>query len=227
MPIIPEIQERLRLAFPPSCDLLLSRAVQEGSFLAGHLFEGESFLNNVIGRDIRGHVRRVGIAYQIDLYCNRGDLPFVTAMKPMPKGNWHWLEITATGAIGHVVRTDDVDGFPDEAESRQDKRLSIQPDLLSWSEKDKDINKLVHKIPKLYAWLTFRAAHDGKLSHLCWGAPAPDTDTWIGHINVLEEVAKRGAEVPAVAKVPDPKEVLRLKDHVAQALEEDAKKKGA
>ncbi|ANN60774.1 hypothetical protein EFV37_32075 [Mesorhizobium loti] len=227
MPIIPEIQNRLRLAFPQSSDLALARAVQEGSFLAGHLFEGESFLNNAIGRDLRGHIRRIGIAYQIDLYCARGDLPFLASMKPMPKGSWHWLEVTATGAIAHVVRTDDVDGFPEEAESRQDTRLSLQPDLLSWSEKDKDIKSLVREIPKLYAWLTLRAARDGKLSHLCWGAPAPDSDTWIGHVNVLEEVAKRGVEVPVGSTVPDAGAKLRLKDHIAQALEESAKKEGA
>lgn len=227
MAIIPEVQDRLRLAFPSSCDLALARAVQEGSFLAGHLFEGESFLNNSVGRDLMGHIRRIGIAYQIDLYCTRGDLPFVASMKPMPKGNWHWLEVRATGAIAHVCRTDDVHSFPDEAESRQDTRLALQPDLLSWSEKDKDIKRLVHDIPRLYAWLTFRAARDGKLSHLCWGAPAPDSDTWIGHINVLDEVAKRGAEVPLGTTVPDAGAKLRLKDHVAQALEKSAKKEGA
>lgn len=227
MPIIPEIQDRLRLAFPESSDLTLSRAVQEGSFLADHLFQGESFLNNSVGRDLRGHVRRIGIAHQIDLYCTRGDLPFVTAMSAMPKGSWHWLEIVATGAIAHVCRTDDVFKFPEEAESRQDKRLSLQPDLLDWQERTKTVKEIVREIPRLYAWLTFRAAHDGLISHLCWGAPAPDSDTWIGHINVLAEVAKRGAEVPPASTVADPKEVLRLKDHVVQALEEDAKKKGS
>src|SRR5262245_18304296 len=78
MPIIPEIQDRLLLRFPRSCHIPLSRAVQEGSYLADHLIAGEPFLNNVLGRDIRGHIRRAGIGFQIDLYCQRGDLPFVT-----------------------------------------------------------------------------------------------------------------------------------------------------
>jgi hypothetical protein len=135
MPIIPEIQDRLLLAFPKSANLQLARAVQEGSYLADHLFDGESFLNNQVGRDLRGHLRRVGIARQIELYCQRGDLPFITTMKPMPKGPWHWLEIKSTGAIAHVCRTDDVFAFPDEADSRQDVRLTLQTDLLSWSGK--------------------------------------------------------------------------------------------
>ena len=44
MAVIPEIQERLLLAFPRSAYVALSRAVQEGSYLADHLVNGESFL---------------------------------------------------------------------------------------------------------------------------------------------------------------------------------------
>lgn len=225
MPIIPAVQERLTLAFPPSSNSTLARAVQEGSYLADHLFDGESFLNNMIGRDLRGHIRRVGISYQIERYCIRGDLPFITDMKPMPKGSWHWLEIGSTGAIAHVCRTDDVFEFPDEAESRQDVRLKLQPDLFSYLEKEKDFGKIVKEIPKLYAWLTFRIAQDGSLSHLCWCSPAVDCDDWVGHINVLDAIAKSGAVVPSVSTVPDPKDTLRLKDHIAEALEKDAEKK--
>ena len=43
MPIIPEIQDRLLLAFPKSANAQLARAVQEDSYLADHLFDGESF----------------------------------------------------------------------------------------------------------------------------------------------------------------------------------------
>jgi hypothetical protein len=57
MPIVPEIQERLLTAFPRSSNVSLFRAVQEGCFLASHLIEGESFLNNSLGRDLHGHIR--------------------------------------------------------------------------------------------------------------------------------------------------------------------------
>ena len=40
MPIIKEIQDRLTLAFPPSSNAALYRAVQEGSYLADHLYNG-------------------------------------------------------------------------------------------------------------------------------------------------------------------------------------------
>jgi len=199
--------------------------VQEGSYLANHLYEGESFLNNKIGRDLRGHVRRIGISHQIENYCTRGYLPFIASMKPMPKGNWHWLEIISTGALAHVCRTDDVFKFPDEADSRQDIRLALQTDLLTWTDKDKDLGRIIKEIPKLYAWMTFRIAQDGRVSHLCWGSPAADCDEWVAHINVAEEVAKTSEGSPAVSSVPDPKEKLRLKDRIAQALEHEADKK--
>jgi hypothetical protein len=225
MPIFPEIQDRLILAFPRSSNAVLLRAVQEGSFLADHLYEGESFLNNKIGRDLRGHIRRIGISNQIEKYCIRGDLPFVAEMKPMPKGSWHWLEITSTGAMAHVCRTEDTFRFPDEAESRQDIRLALQTNLLTWSQKDRDFSKIMRDIPKLYAWLTFRTAQDGRVSHLCWASPAADCDEWVAHINVAAEVAKSGADVVSIGATPDPKEALRLKDHVVQALEQGADKK--
>jgi hypothetical protein len=219
MPIIAEIQDRLSLAFPPSSNAPLLRAVQEGSYLADHLFEGETFLKNAIGRDIRGHIRRVGICHQIQSYCDPGDLTFVATMQPMPRGNWHWLEILSTGALAHVCRTEDVEKFPVETDSRQDFRLRLQTDLLNWRDEDRDLRKLIKEIPKLYAWLTFRVAQDGKVSHLCWAAPAVDIDEYIAHINVLKSIEKSGKTAPEVSTVPDPAAAVRLKDHIVKALE--------
>jgi len=227
LPIITEIQDRLDLAFPRSSDVKLFRAVQEGSYLADHLFSGETFLNNEVGRDLRGHIRRIGIAYQIKRYCEQGELPFLATMKLMPKGRWHWLEITSTGAVAHVCRTDDVMAFPDEAESRQDIRLTLQPTLFSWLNERKPMTKIIEEIPRLYAWLTFRVAQDGRLSHLCWASPDPECDSYIGHINILERIATVGGESQPVSEVPDPKDMLYFKDHVARALDQgDEKKQG-
>lgn len=225
MPVIKEVQDRLTLAFPPSSNTALYRAVQEGSYLADHLYKGESFVNNNIGRDMRGHIRRVGISHQIENYCVRGDLPFLAAMKPMPKGNWHWLEICSTGALAHECRTEDVETFPYKADSRQDIRLRLQTDLLNWREEDRDLNKIIREIPKLYAWLIFRIAQDGRISHLCWASPAVDTDEYIDHINVLKELKESEAAKLEVSTVPDPKDALRLKDHIADAVARDAEKK--
>jgi hypothetical protein len=146
-------------------------------------------------------------------------------MKPMPKGPWHWLEIIATGALAHVCRTNEIDAFPDEADSRQDVRLSVQKNLLNWFEKERPLGQIIVEIPQLYAWLTFRVGQDGRISHLCWKAPAADSDEWIGHLNVVEEIAKSGSEVFPVSSAPDPITKLRFKEEVARALEMGGDKK--
>ena len=142
----------------------------------------------------------------------------------MPHGPWHWLEISGTGAVAHVRRSGDVQDFPDEAHSRQDYRLSLQPDLLSWADDQKTIGQIISEIPKVYAWLTYRIAGDGRVSHLCWGAPAADSNDWLAHVNVLKAISEHGGEIPEVYPAPDPKEKLRFKEHVTEALEKSAEK---
>jgi hypothetical protein len=225
MSIIPEVQERLLTAFPRSSHNSLFRAVQEGIYVADHLYDEGSILNNLIGNDMRGHLRRVGISAQIDKYCERGDLPFIAEMKAMPKGSWHWLEIRSTGAIAHVVRTDDVFSFPDEADSRQDIRVALQGNLLSWSPEKKKLDDIIREIPILYAWLTFRVGRDGRLAHLCWASPADDVDVYVGHINILRDIEESGSPPPAPDPTPDPKDKLKLKDHILKALEKRKDKK--
>lgn len=224
MSIIPEIQERLLTAFPMSSNAALVRAVQEGVFLADHLYDGESFLGNMIGRDLRGHIRRVGVSYQINKYCERGDLPFIAVEKQMPLGRWHWLEIQSTGAIAHICRTDDEKAFPDETESRQDIRVRLQNDLFAWNPDETDFRKIIKEIPKIYAWMTYRVGLGQQLSHLCWVSPAADVDVYVGHINVLKQVAEVGP-VPAPPSTPDPKDKLKLKDHIEEALDKSKKRK--
>lgn len=223
MTIIPEVQERMLTAFPKSSNAVLSRAVQEGVFVADQLFDGESFLNGLIGKDLRGHVRRAGISFQIKRYCERGDLPFLATEKQMPMGRWHWVEIKSTGAIAHVCRTDEPGGFPDETESRQDSRLRLQGDLLAWDPNKKDLGKIIQSIPQLYAWLTFRVGPAQQLSHLCWVSPAADVDVYVGQLDVLADAAKAGP-IQAPQTTPDPKDAVRLKDHIAASLSAADKK---
>jgi hypothetical protein len=218
MPIIAEVQERLRNAFPAAFDAPLVRASKEGLLLAADFYKEGMLLNCEMGRDLHGYIRRVCIAIQIREYCKRGDLPFPAQIVPMPKGPWHWLEIKVPGVLAHACRTVDVFAFPDEAESRQDYRLSMQPNLLSWAARDKSMAQIVKEIPEIYAWLTYRASADGSLAHLCWGSPSPEKDDWLAHVNVLEEIKKDGSETPAEPPVPPTKP--RLRDEVLQALKQ-------
>lgn len=220
MPIVTEIQQRLRKTRDSSTNIALARAVREGVLLADDLYGEGNLLDSPLGYDIRGLVRRVGIAVQIHTFSTRGDLPFTTEIKPMPKGRWHWLEIQAPGLLAHVCRTVDVYSFPDEAESRQDVRLAIQPNLLSWSAKQKSLGEIVGEVPELYAWLTYGLAADGELCHLSWASPAPDENSWLAHISVLQEIRKAERAITETPPVPDPKERLRFKDHVQHFLAE-------
>jgi len=218
VPIVPEIQDRLRAAFPQANDVALARAAREGVLLADDLYSGGTLLDNVLGRDLRGHIRRVGIAYRIIEFCRRGDLPFSAEMTSMPRGRWHWLQIRGTGVLAHACRTDEVFAFPDEAESRQDLRLALQPNLLSWSERDKSLGEISKEVPELYAWLTYRVADDGNLCHLCLASPAPDDNQWLAHVSILREIDLAGRAPPPLPPVADPKEKLRFKEHVQQTL---------
>jgi hypothetical protein len=224
MPVIPEVQERLRNAVPAECDVPLVRASKEGLLLAADFFKDGMLLNFEMGRDLYGLIRRVCIAFQIREYCKRGDLPFKAQIVPMPKGPWHWLEIKAHGVLAHACRTVDVFSFPDEADSRQDYRLSIQPNLLSWAMRDKSMAQIVKEIPELYAWLTYRTSADGSLAHLCWCSPSPEKDDWLAHVNVLEEIKKSESDT-SVAEASVPSATPRLRDEVLQALQANDNKK--
>jgi hypothetical protein len=135
------------------------------------------------------------------------------------------VEIQSTGAIAHVCRTDDPNSFPDESESRQDARLRLQGDLLTWDSSKKDFSKIIQSIPKLYAWLTFRVGPKQELSHLCWVSPAPDVDEYVGFIDVLAEASKSQPASPSTS-APDPKDAVKLKEHIAASLQTADKKQG-
>jgi hypothetical protein len=145
----------------------------------------------------------------------------------MPKGPLHWLEIISTGAVAHVCRiSNEVMAFPDEAESRQDYRLRIQPDLLSWIDdgEQETLGKLIRVIPRLYAWLMFHAGGDGEVKRFCVGSPAADANEWIAYIDIVAEIAKSGIDLPKVDSIPTAKDKLRFRDHIVEQLEKDKKK---
>ena len=219
MPIIPEVQERLRSLIPAETDRAVIRAVLEGIVLADSLFDKGMLLHEAMGHDLLGHVRRVGIAQKIKEHCQRGDIPLTAEIKLMPRGRWHWLEIHSVGLRAHMCRTDDVYCFPAEAESRQDPRLSIQGNLLSWAERHKSVRQIIREIPELYAWLTFRVVADGNLSHLCWCSPAPDVNEYIAMINLLEE-AKRSSEPTPDPARPSPKDLLEFQEEFRKQFEQ-------
>jgi hypothetical protein len=82
-----EFQRRLEAAFKHSADGETIRGVSEGILLGDDLIENTPILRHAGGRDLRGHIRRAGIMFRLHDLCERGDLPFVAKIMPMPHGS--------------------------------------------------------------------------------------------------------------------------------------------
>lgn len=215
-----KLQQRLEAAFPASTDTGIVRAVGEGILLADDLIANTPLLKTLIGKDLKGHIRRAGVMFRIHGMCATGDLPFSADMIKMPYGNWHFLEIRSSRYKAHVCRTVGAHEFPVETLSRQDARLANQGDL--FSEKVVSLDEIAGRLPELYAWLTFGAGRDGSLSHLCWAMPPADEGEWLAHVDVIERVAAKETkerEKPAAAPAPIIK--LRFREHVEESLVEE------
>ena len=110
-----KLVEHLAQAFPATTDAEVERAVFEGILLADDLVLNTPILKTLIGRDLRGHIRRAGVMFRIHDLCERGDLPFGTSIGKMPYGNWHHLEIRSGRFRAHVCRTHSAFEFPVES----------------------------------------------------------------------------------------------------------------
>ena len=80
--------------------------------------------------------------------------------------------------------------------------------------------------PKLYTWLCYRAAPDGRLSHALWQAPSANADEWLARLNLLAVVLpeKKAEDVPPWPAKPDPKTKMKLRDDVQQLIDKNKKK---
>ncbi|MEO7221074.1 MAG: hypothetical protein ABIY37_01235, partial [Devosia sp.] len=190
-----------------------------GILLAEDLIENTPLLRTLVGKDLRGHIRRAGIMFRIQDLCLKGDLPFTAEMLPMPHGNWHWLELRSRTFKAHVCRTDGPSEFPVETLSRQDARLSNIPDL--FSENVVPIDQVAAQLRVLYSWLTFGVGPDRRLSHLCWAMPPAGDGEWLAHVNVLRRVADTALE-PKAPEAPSEPIKLRFKENIERALTKEA-----
>jgi len=221
---IPEIQQRLRRAFPETTDPATVAAVLNGVRLADDLIGREPLLGTLIGRDYRGLLRRAGVLFSFQEACQAGHLPFTASFRPMHRGHWHLLEIASGDEKAQICRTDDADSFPVDGPVRQDERLVNQFDLF---EPLPPMPELLLRIPHLYVWLTFGADREGNLTHVCWTAPAREGREWLGFASILRN-AMQVLERPAAEAAPDPRKKLRFREHIETALEDknDTKSSG-
>lgn len=217
-----DFQERLEACFPAATDVETVRAVQQGILLADAVIENELWLRGPLGRDIRGHLRRAGILARMHEACKTGDLPFTSSLEHMPRGPFHWVELSSGEFKAHVVRTDSPGMFPEETPTRQDERLTNQPSLF-------DNVVSIREVAGVFAWLTFGAPVEGRVAHLCWAMPAADGKAWLAHANILHRLAV--AQVEVKVEIPSERVKLRFKDQIAESLEkvgvanDDAEKK--
>lgn len=211
------LQERLRAAYPAESDGMLIRALQEGVALADDAVSGLAFLRTAAGQDIRGFLRRAGVMYAINEYCMRGDLPFETEFEKQTRGNWHWMNMKASNVTAHVVKTPALLGFPREAPTRQDKRLTNNGDLFN-DEKILPFDKVIGRNSPLYAWLGYGTSRTGEITHAFWGIPAVDEDVYLAHTDVLNSANAQIMSAPASSAVA-PEVKLSFKKHIQEIIE--------
>ena len=210
-------QELLDEAFPSEADANLIRGVSEGIMLADSTMESASFLQSLVGQDIRGHVRRAGILHRLHDMTTAGILPFASTMAKMPRGNWHWIELRSKNFNTHVCRTDAPDAFPTDTPTRQDDRLTNQGDLFRATPS-------IIPIKGYAAWLTFGVGDSGALGHLCWGMPNADEDVWLARTNVMRRA--RESEVVVPIESPAKATELRFREHVEETLRDKDESQG-
>jgi hypothetical protein len=209
-----EFQARLDAAFPASTDQNVARGVREGIVLADDWLKGQPFLRGPLGRDIRGHVRRCGILFRVHEMAEAGDLPFASTVLPMPRGNWHWVELQSSGIKSHICRSESPAAFPEDTPTRQDERLVNQ---FHFDFMPKPVET---DLDAMFAWLTYGIAFDGSLGHLCWAMPASTGDTWLARTNILVRLAETEREANPETASKSLK--LKFKDHIEDALNKDS-----
>lgn len=208
---------RLREAYPETADPSVLSAINVGIALADDAISGLPFLRTVIGRDIRGFLRRAGVMHAIQEFARRGDLPFEVNFEKQTRGNWHWAVLNAAGVEGHIVKTPSYDGFPQDAPTRTDKRLSNNGDLFD-APKLVPIEKLVEPDSKIYAWLGYGVTHKGVVTHATWGIPAYDCDVYLAQADIMKTAEEKALTKPPSTQ-PTPEVKLTFKQHIQDYID--------
>jgi hypothetical protein len=215
--VVPEFQAALILAFPETTWGAIVRGLREGIALADDVVKNTPMLNTPVGRDLRGHLRRVGVLYRFQHLCRVGDLPFKAQVSEMPIGIWHWLDIRSGQFLAHVVRTECTGALPGESANRQAQCVKNQYDLLT-DGRVPPISEIIAKIREFYSFLTFGTDEKGIVTHACMGMPSSDNTEWLAYANLLRQ-RDAGREAPSAApKSPKPKDRMRFLDHIQEAL---------
>jgi hypothetical protein len=213
----PEFQQRMLAAFPDATWGSLVRGVREGITLADDVIRNTPMLATLLGRDLKGQIRRVGVLYRLQQLCASGELPFAAEATKMPVGSWHWLDIRSGSVLAHVVRTETADALPQDTTNRQTKYVKNQYDLYE-DGKIVPISRVIAEAKEFYCFLTFGTDRKGGLTHASLGMPSSENDEWLAFAK-LERRAQAGTAAPAdAATAPNPRDKIRFREHVQEML---------
>jgi len=218
-------QRILEDAFPKGTWPHLTRGICEGVRRADTLINTTPMLRTLVGYDLRGQIRRIGILHHLHELCTIGRLPFRAEMTKMPIGAWHWLDIRSGLFRAQVARTDGAGALPLNTKNRQPECFKNRYDLLT-DRRIPDVSDLLMDEQERYAIIGFAADPDGKLLHAILGMPSSDDSEWLAHINILRESgASANDQEPPPAPTPDPTGNLKLLDSVERMLADKEKKR--
>jgi len=222
-----DFEDFLVCAFPTATWRATVIGVSEGVALADDLRASTHWLGSLVGRDLLGSLRRAGVMWRIRQLCALGDLPFKCEEVTNTARNAHLVRIDSGQVRAHITRTDSEAAFPTDMPIRQDHRLTYNADLFRDYKDGKvvPISEVLKTIPQVYAWLTFGADRQGRLSHVCWASPAAEEDVWMGRINILRRASDLGATAiePDPVPRPDPMQKTKFRQHVEEMLDKTAK----
>jgi hypothetical protein len=122
-------ETRLLKAYPEATWPTLIRGAREAVKMADAVRRSTPFLSTDVGSDLRGFLRRAAIMWRVQTLCKTGELPFQATEVSNSNRTSHLLSILSENLELHIVRTDDVFAFPEDAPIRQDRRVTNQPDL--------------------------------------------------------------------------------------------------
>jgi len=218
-----EYRNLLVQAYPEPTWPTLARGVAETITIADKVRLSTPFLATLVGRDLRGLLRRAALMWRIQMLCKSKELPFEASEITNTVGTSHLLQVRSKKVELHIVRTEEPGAFPVEAQIRQDNRASNDADLFR-DGKLLPLHTVIESIPRLYGWIMWGATPKGELTHFALGMPEPERDEWLTYVDVLTPVraAEIAPSVPAAkSSKPDPTLLLKFRAEIASALEQE------
>ncbi len=216
--MIAEYQKLLEEAFPVSKDVGVYRAISEGVLLADGLISDTPLLNTVVGKDMRGLIRRAGIMWRLHDLSRSGDVEYEAVMAPMLRGRWHCVELRSGVFKVHICRTDEAGAFPEESMTRFTER-SVNPQMELFDDPRVLQLRRAAEVDDLYAYLTYSVSQRSEIAHFCWSMESRDGGDWVAHIDALTRVKSyQESQEKSAAEQPTKATKVKFHDFIQEAI---------